>query len=132
MGSCNVTQGNQQQGPDSAATQIQTMVNSEQVVAWQQSERDVTRILSVDQHNTPTPFAHAKSRRGRKLPAGVKAIARPTRTTPDRQAKTSKDQQSSRRPTTTQSIPDTIDLDIEGDASPTGSGDMVPQPFCTV
>ena len=40
--------------------------------------------------NTSTPFEPVKNRRSRRLPAGVRALPIPTRTTPDRQAKGSK------------------------------------------
>ena len=114
----NIVQGNQPHGLSANVTQVQTIVTSEQVVAWQQAAQDEIHVLSVDQQNTSTPFAPVKSRRARRLPAGVKVITRPTRTTPDRQAK------ASRVPVVQAPDPDAIDLDIEVEASPTGSGDM--------
>ena len=114
----NVVQGSQPINPSANVTQVQTFVTSEQVVAWQQAAQDEIHILSVDPQNTSTPFEPVKSRRARKLPAGVKAITRPTRTTPDRQVK------ASRIPKVQPPDPDAIDLDIEVEVSPTGSGDM--------
>ena len=77
--------------------------------------------MSVGQHNTSTRFQPVKNRRSRRLPAGVKVISKPERTTPDRQAKASRVQHQAVPP---QPNPNAIDLDIDVEVSPTGSVDM--------
>ena len=84
-----------------------------------QPVQDEVHILTVDHHNTSTPYEVVKNRRGRRLPAGVKPIARPVQTTPDRQAKTSRIPAAQSMPD-----PDAIDLDVEIEVSPSGSADM--------
>ena len=86
-----------------------------------QSVQEEVHILSVGQHNTSTPFQQVKNRRSRRLPAGVKAITKPVRTTPDRQAKANR---VPAQAVPLQPDPDGIDLDIDLDVSPTGSVDM--------
>ena len=86
-----------------------------------QSVQEEVHILSVGQHNTSTPFQQVKNRRNRRLPAGVKAITKPVRTTPDRQAKANR---VPAQAVPLQPDPDGIDLDIDLDVSPTGSVDM--------
>ena len=87
--------------------------------------------------NTSTPFEPVKNRRSRRLPAGVRALPIPTRTTPDRQAKGSKvrvagqPQAGSQSQSQPMPDPDAIevqDIDIDLDRSPgsdmdEGSGD---------
>ena len=105
--------------PDLTATVDTAQANQASLHA--QSVREEVHVLSVGQNNTSTPFQPVKNRRSRRLPAGIKVIPKPERTTPDRQAK------ASRVPAPampSQPDPDAIDLDIDIDVSPVGSVNM--------